>query len=296
MSLPWFLCSVLLILVFVLAAKIVSLKMSMNEICKELAEYFSEETNTLLKTSSNDRHIRHLTAKLNVQLRLLRQQRQNYLVGNRDLKEAVANISHDLRTPLTAILGYLELANREEKTEAVARYLSVISNRAELLKELTEEFFRYSVILEPEKQGIKEEIVLNELLEESLAAAYTELSEHQIFPDICLPETKVICLLNRSNVLRIFANLISNAIKYSDGDLSIVLTEKGQVTFTNTAAKLDEVQAGKLLDRFYTVETAKKSTGLGLTITRTLVEQMNGSISLDYQNNQLSIGITLPRN
>ncbi len=93
---------------------------------------------------------------------------------------------------------------------------------------------------------------------------------------------------------RVFSNLLNNAIKYSDGDLDITLYETGEIIFTNTASGLNEVQVGKLFDRFYTVEAARKSTGLGLAIARTLIEQMNGTISAVYENNRLSIRIFFP--
>jgi hypothetical protein len=85
-------------------------------------------------------------------------------------------------------------------------------------------------------------------------------------------------------------------MKYSDGDFDITLSETGEITFSNMASGLNEVQVGKLFDRFYTVEAARKSTGLGLAIARTLVEQMNGTIDATYENNRLSICILFPNN
>ncbi len=294
MFIPWFLCGILLVIVTLLVIKIWLLKTSMDEICTELIEHLSNETNTLISTSSGDRHTRHFAAELNKQLRLLRKQRQRYLNGDRELKEAITNISHDLRTPLTAICGYLELLEMEEKTESVERYISVISNRAEMLKQLTEELFKYSVIITSENDNEKEKVVLNEMLEESIAGFYVALKECNIVPNIQMPKDKVSCYFNRSALSRVFSNLLSNVIKYSDGDLDITLSEMGKIIFTNTASGLSEVQVGKLFDRFYSVENARKSTGLGLAIARTLIEQMNGTISAKYENNRLSICILLP--
>ena len=93
---------------------------------------------------------------------------------------------------------------------------------------------------------------------------------------------------------RVFSNLLNNAIKYSDGDLDITLSEEGEITFSNTASRLNKIQVGKLFDRFYTVEAARKSTGLGLAISRTLTEQMNGTISAKYENSRLCICIYFP--
>lgn len=294
MYFPWFLCGVLLVMVIVLIMKIIFLKKNIDEICAELIEHLSNETNTLISISTGDKQIRHFAVELNKQLCLLRKQRQQYLSGDRELKEAVTNISHDLRTPLTAICGYLELMEGEEKSASLERYINIISNRVEAMKQLTEELFRYSVILVSENDTGKEKIILNEMLEESIAGFYAALKECGIDPNVSLPQNKVVRYLNPFTLSRVLSNLLNNAIKYSDGDLDIELTEAGEIIFTNTASGLNEVQVGKLFDRFYIVEAARESTGLGLAITRTLIEQMNGTISAGYKNNKLSICILLP--
>lgn len=294
MFFPWFLCGILVLIVVLLCIKIYFMKKSIQEICTNMEEHFSTDTNTLLSVSSGDKHIRALAVRLNEQLRILRRQRHRYLNGDRELKEVVTNISHDLRTPLTAIYGYLDLLEREEKSEAVESYIDIIRNRTEVLAQLTEELFKYSVIVTTENEGVREQVVINSVLEESIAAFYTALGEHGITPDIQMPEEKVVRTLDRSALIRVFSNLLNNAIKYSDGDLDITLSEEGEIVFTNTASCLNEVQVGKLFDRFYTVEAARKSTGLGLAIAKTLIEQMEGTISAKYENDRLSICIFFP--
>mgnify|MGYP000817906263 CR=1 FL=1 len=94
---------------------------------------------------------------------------------------------------------------------------------------------------------------------------------------------------------RLFGNLISNALKYSDGDLEITLKDTGEIIFSNHASRLDEIQVGRLFDRFYTVETASsRSNGLGLSIARVLTEQMGGTISAGYEDGVLQICILFP--
>lgn len=136
--------------------------------------------------------------------------------------------------------------------------------------------------------------MLNSVLEESIAAFYTALNERKITPVIQMPRHSVVRTVDRSALARVFSNLLNNAIKYSDGDLDITLSESGEIIFSNTASELNDVQVGKLFDRFYTVEAARKSTGLGLAIARTLIEQMNGTIKAQYENNRLSICISFP--
>jgi hypothetical protein len=290
------LCAVfgsLLLIIIALCIKIYLLQKAAKEIEEAFADRLITDTNTLIDISSHDRHIRDLAHAINIQLRKLREERHRFVQGDVELKNAVTNISHDLRTPLTAICGYLELLEQEEKFEAVERYIEIIANRTEVLKQLTEELFRYSVIVTTEEHK-KEQVVLNTVLEESIAAFYAALKEKEIIPDIHMPEIKVSRYLDHSALSRVFSNLLNNAMKYSDGDLDITLSETGEITFSNTASGLNEVQVGKLFDRFYTVEAARKSTGLGLAIARTLVEQMNGTINATYENDRLSICIQFP--
>ncbi len=290
----WAVIVIFAIVTIALLVKIHLLQKAAKEIENAFADRLITDTNTLIDISCRDRYMRSLAAAINTQLRKLRTERHLFLQGDTELKNAVTNISHDLRTPLTAICGYLDLLEREEKSEAACRYIEVIKNRAEILTQLTEELFRYSVILTAENDSRKEPVAVNNVLEESIAAFYTALKERGIVPDIRIPENKIIRKLNRSDLTRVFSNLLNNAIKYSDGDLDIALYETGEIIFTNTASGLNEVQVGKLFDRFYTVEAARKSTGLGLAIARTLIEQMNGTISAVYENNRLSIRIFFP--
>jgi signal transduction histidine kinase len=283
----------LLLIIIALCIKIYLLQKAAKEIEEAFADSLVTDTNTLVAISSCDRSMMALANTINIQLRKLREERHRFVQGDKELKNAVTNISHDLRTPLTAICGYLELLEQEEKSETVERYIGIIANRTEVLKQLTEELFQYSVIITTAAQD-KEPVVINAVLEESIAAFYAALKEKKIIPTIHMPETKVSRYLDRSALSRVFSNLLNNALKYSDGDLEITLSETGEITFSNKAPGLNEVQVGKLFDRFYTVEAARKSTGLGLAIARTLVEQMEGTIYATYEDNRLSICILFP--
>lgn len=290
----WAAIGVMATIIVVLFVKIYTLQKSAKEIKNAFADRLMTETNTLIDISSNDKYMRELAASINIQFRKLREERHFFIEGNAELKNAVTNISHDLRTPLTAICGYLDLLEQEEKSTTIERYIEIIRNRADLLTELIEELFRYSVIISGERLVVREPIAINGILEESIAAFYTTLNKRGIVPNIKITQAKIVRSLDRSSLIRVFSNLLNNAIKYSDGDLDITLTDSGEVIFANTASRLNEVQVGKLFDRFYTVEAARKSTGLGLAIARTLIEQMNGTISAKYENGRLSICIFFP--
>ncbi|MBS5842403.1 MAG: HAMP domain-containing histidine kinase [Clostridiales bacterium] len=269
---------------------------SAEKISEELTEKLKSDTNTLISIATQDRAMCRLANDINAQLRELRKQRLRFVQGDIELKNAVTNISHDLRTPLTAISGYLDLLDHVEKNETAERYLEIIKKRTEVLKQLTEELFRYSVVTSPEYSSTTELVAVNGVLEESILGFYAALQERKITPNIHMTENKVMRKLNRAVLSRIFSNLLNNAMKYSDGDLDITLTDAGEIIFANMASSLNEVEAERLFDRFYTVENARKATGLGLSIARTLMEQMNGTITAQYGNGKLSICIQLPDN
>ena len=289
--LPWIICGVLAVVIVILLIKIRMMQKSMDEICSCLSEHLSSDTNQLITVSSSDKHVRHLASEIAKQLTELRRQRRRYINGDRELKEAVTNISHDLRTPLTAICGYLELLEAEEMTDNTRRYVEQISNRTEALKALTEELFRYSVISSVSDLSY-EKVNVGRVLEDTLISFYGAFEQKKIAPNISLPDGVIIRSLDKSALSRIFGNIISNAVKYSDGDFSVTMTDAGEITFSNTALELSSVDVGKLFDRFYTVDSARKSTGLGLSIAKLLTERMGGCITADYKGNTLSITLS----
>lgn len=283
---------ILLIIIIILSIKILLVQKAAREIETAFAERLMTDTNTLIDISYQDKTMRKLAERLNIELRKLRKERHRFNRGDLELKEAVTNISHDLRTPLTAICGYLDLLDREDKSETVQRYLSQIKNRTEALKNLTEELFRYSVVSSsPELKLEKLEVV--RALEESLLSFYGVMQEKGIQPQISLPDEPVYRELDKDALNRIFSNIISNALKYSDGDFSVTMDTDGCITFTNTAKELNALTVGRLFDRFYTVNAGRNSTGLGLSIAKLLTERMGRDIEARYEAEQLNITVKL---
>ena len=292
--LPWLLCGGVAALALALFIRVRLLQKGLDGITDQLGERLDSDTNNPIFLPTRDTHARRLAAALNVQLKELRRQRQRYENGDRELKEAVTNVSHDLRTPLTAICGYLELLDKEDKTPRQARYLALIAGRAEAMRQLTEELLRYSVAAGMDGGLDLEPVDLNGAVEEAVAALYGAFVEAGIIPRVSLPAQRVARNLNRAALSRVLGNLLTNALKYSGGDLDVALSPDGAITLSNAAPALDEVQVGRLFDRFYTVETGRSSTGLGLSIARALTERMGGTISARYGAGRLTLEVRFP--
>lgn len=144
-------------------------------------------------------------------------------------------------------------------------------------------------------EAVTETVTVNNVLEDCIMGYYAALCEKGIEPSVRITEKKIVREISRADLSRVFSNLMVNAMKYSDGDLDITLDDDGVITFSNTATALDGVDVGRLFDRFFTVEAARSSTGLGLSIARSLALRMNGSISAEYSDSVLRIQICLPK-
>ena len=177
----WVAVLVLGLLVVMLTIKVVLLRKSARVLREELLRRRNEETNTLLSLPSRDREMRLLTSTLNQELRSLRQDRLRYQQGDQELKDAVAGISHDLRTPLTAISGYLELLKSQQLPPDATRYLEQVESRTQSMKRLTEELFQYSVAASTEKLELQP-VDLGRALEETLLAFCGALESRGITP------------------------------------------------------------------------------------------------------------------
>lgn len=271
------------------AVKIFVMKKTAREISGKLNEKLNSDTNTLIDISSTDRDMRRLADSLNKELSELRREQLLCRQGDEELKNAVTNVSHDLRTPLTAACGYLELLRREELPPTAERYVEQIENRTNAMKALTEELLRYSAAVSG--QPDYEMVCINDVLEESIAAFYGAVCERGITPEISVTEEKIERVSDKSMLLRIFGNIISNALKYSSGDLIITMNSTCAITFKNSADNLERISVERLFDRFYTVENANNSTGLGLSIAKLLTEQLGGTITASIEENKLAINV-----
>ena len=262
---------------FFIGIKLYFLKKSIKEIHISLSRILKTDTNQLLTISSADKEMKLFVNDLNKELQNLRKEKLEYQNGNQELKKIVTNISHDIRTPLTAIQGYIDLLKKN--TEKQEEYIQIIEKKTEELTLLTDQLFDFSTTMDVGIKIKKEKCCINEILEEVLANMYPIFKEKQMNPKLEICKQKIYRNLDKNSINRIFENILSNVCKYGEGDFKVTLDSKGVITFSNKATSLDEITVQKIFDRYFTVENAKKSIGLGLSISKQLVELNGGTIS-----------------
>ena len=289
------LCVLLLIALIVAVIKIVLLRRGFDELTENIEDQVKGKTQIPVTLTTTDPHAIRAAETINRELTNLQKERNEYLDGNRKVAEAVTGITHDIRTPLTAINSYLDLMAEEKDEEIKAKYLERIKTRTLSLSDLADELFKYSTSADPTQYTVKnsgtepEMIDISRVLEECILSFYAAFKNKGIEPEIKLPELPVYVECDRKSANRIFENIISNALKYAEDSLQIKLDEKGCAVFSNPAPDLTPVSAAKLFDRYYTVKEGSSSTGLGFSIAKELIGRNNGTIESEFKDGILSV-------
>ena len=281
---------VLSILVITLLIRVVTTNIELKNITRELEEITEKDTNLLLSTSSGDKSIKILVDSLNKELKKLLSLKREYSKGIFDVKKSAENIAHDIRTPLTAIKGYVDLLEKEELSEEGRKYLEIIKGREDYMKEMIDELF---LSLSMKSRGVLNlsNIDAKSILEEALVSYYNEFKKKGMSPSLMTPNEKVIIKADSKALYRVYSNIISNALKYGEGEFKVEMDEKGNTIFSNLAPDMDSVEANRLLDRYYTISDAKASSGIGLSISKEILQEMGGELKVKLENQRLYISI-----
>ena len=281
---------VLSILVITLVLRVVTTNIEIRNIIRDLEDITEKDTNILLTASSGDKSIKSLVDSLNKELKKLLSIKREYSKGVFDVKNSAENIAHDIRTPLTVIKGYVDLLEEEDLSEEGKKCLEIIKGRTRYMKEMTDELF---LSLSMKSRGVLSlsDIDAKSVLEEALVSFYNEFKKKGMTPSIITPNDKVILKADSKALYRVYSNIISNALKYGEGEFNVQMDEKGNITFSNYAPNMDSVEANKLLDRYYTISDAKASSGIGLSISNEILQEMGGELKVRLDNKRLYISI-----
>jgi len=278
-----------------LSARLFLLKKAMKDAGKQLREINRNlEENRIVKFSAPNRELEELLKDVNDSLHTIRRERAVYAKREKAFKQQIENISHDLRTPLTSMIGYLRIMDTSSLGADAQEDLRTVIRKAERLQELITQFYDFSRLTASEYAIALEEVEVAKALREALADAYTELSERQLEVATDIPENAVTIMANENALQRVLQNLLQNAGRYAKSSLEVSVEERTEevfVSFTNDVENMDERDVEHLFERFYTLEQARTggSTGLGLTIAKEFVEKMGGTIDARLEEDRLCI-------
>ena len=242
---------------------------------------------------------RSLTTTVDYMNQLLAREQQALIAHKQEqayMKEAIANISHDIRTPLTAIKGYQQLLEKSPLSTLQQQQLTVSARHVQRLEELLEVFFEYSYLVTQHQPVDNIPVNATALLQEVVAGYYVAFEQQEIA--VAMPDNTVIVRSDATLLLRIFQNVLRNALKYADDALHMTIhedVERATFTFCNTTTLEAHPQPERLLERFQTGDaTRQESVGLGLAIVALLTEKLGGTLAITHEQFQFTLVITLP--
>ncbi|NEZ47154.1 HAMP domain-containing histidine kinase [Clostridium niameyense] len=276
-----------------------TLKNDIKNINNSLEIIKNDDSNKRIVSISMDKEVVKLIKKINFLLDDVTIKRLKYEKNNKNLKNMITNISHDLRTPLTSIKGYVEYINSKSMGQyEVNKYLKIVNEKAILLQELLNSLFELSRIEEGNYPLDIEKININNLLIEVLIAFYEDFNIKNIEPSINIKENNLFILGDRKAMKRVLVNLTQNILKHNGKDIKINLFSNGKfviIEFKNKADNLTDEDIKSLYDRFFTNNIARdrNNSGLGLTIAKKLIENMDGEINATLNDNVLCISVKL---
>lgn len=289
---------VLVILIAFILCYVFLEKAEIKRLKKELDFIMSNDTNRILHTEFNSKELKEFVSAVNMYLSEIQKRKTEIEHKNNNLMVMMRNISHDLRTPLTSAAGYTDLILNSDLTEdEKISEMKIVEARLKRLTELVNSFFEFSKILTTNKEIELETVNLIGILEECIGNFYEDYKKENREVDFITSNNKISISTNRTMLSRIFENLISNALKYGSGNLTIeVISENADViriSFTNRIIDKD-LDTGRIFDDFYTTDISrtKGSTGLGLAIAKEFTEQLNGNIEAHIEDDKLVIDTT----
>lgn len=289
----------LLVSTITLSIKHLALKRQIQNVSRQIDKVTSGETEKMLDISFIDSDLELLAGKINSFFTMQRASTAKALLHEEQLKESIADISHDLRTPLTVIIGHLQMLQKTQLLPDQQQRVETALRKAYRLKDLIITFYDLSLLETDKVNPHWETINFSNLLIDFLAENAPLFQSRQICPNIMLPNSSVFVYADRNMLDRILQNLLINAVRYTAGSISLSLSlspdQHVVLEISNTVDNPENLDVSRLFERFYTEDPSRhnESTGLGLSVVKLLTEKLNGSVHASIHENTLCLTVTL---
>lgn len=289
----------LMIVIIMLVSYLFLVKKALRSITKQLDHLTTTNSNSVINSDFSDSTINQMINSVNKSLQLKLEAERARKRANQTQQETILYMSHDLKTPLTSIKGYLKLVALDVSSEAECeKYLGIIGSKIMVLTKLINEFFELSKI-ESDDYSLKwESVNLYPIIAEKLATFYDEFEKKQMTVTVNLDDNLVV-YVDVTVVNRIIDNLLINMLKHGASKVAINGYKNNNLVIiecSNTAPELTNNHLPHLFEKFYTESQRRgnQNTGLGLFITKELVERLSGSIDAQLSDNILTIVVKFP--
>lgn len=287
-----YICFILLIVIVLLISFLFYVQRAIQNTIKQMNEIErNPKSNRQLKSFTSSLGLEHLLKKINNIYSARQEERIVYQRRETQIRREIENISHDLRTPLTSIIGYVDLI-QDPQTEDTEKqeYLQIIKKRARVLQGFIQDFYELSRMEGESYPILLDTLQVQSMVSEVAVAYYHEFNKKNIQVQIDLDEKPVFIIADKILFNRVLNNLVQNALKYAKDKFSIhlhLLDNECIIQFKNDTDSMTKEELNFIFDRFYTgdVTRSNQSTGLGLTISKLLVEKMNGTITASMKHN-----------
>jgi len=275
-------------------------KSQIKDIGNQLSFISKHHSFKFIQTQIKPREISSLIDRCNTILRKQRELNQEFIHKSEEINTTIVSLSHDIRTPITSLDGYLQLAKRAEETKEKTKYIELAETRIKQINTLVDELFLYTKLQNPAYTLELEPIKMTNMLKKCLFTFIDDFTKNESEPILKLLESASEIKGNENALERIFDNIIKNYIVHGKGDLNIHEEEKEDevfIHFTNLVKHEQSLDFDKIFTRFYKedVSRTKHSTGLGLSIVKSLMEKMNGSVQADLKDNHFCITLTFTK-
>lgn len=293
-----YLLAIILLVIFMIifsmamCIKLFSYKRQIRDITNQIRAFKERKTNQKINTQIVDKDIEELALQINEYLELYKRNEQEKIIFENTLKQGIANMSHDLRTPLTSIIGYLKLLQNDEIDKKEA--LDILKNKTNKLNVLINGFFELASIESEDYELDMTKVNLTNVARDEILSFYEAFQSKGLEPKMNILDKPIFIMSDKDSLERIIDNLISNILKYAEKDVEINLEESNDkviLKISNICTSIDEKDVLHMFDRFYMADKVRKGqgAGLGLSIVRSLMEKTDGIITSRYEQNRLSI-------
>ena len=283
---------ILIILVLFLSVRLFLLKKELKRVTKDMK---NNPGNNPMNMDFIDRDLQKMITEVNALYDRIMGIKAEGKDEERKIRESISMISHDMRTPLTSVIGYLQVAERSDDKEEKNANIKIALERARYLNDLVNDFFDISLIESDQVDINIEKVNLPEMICEEILAESHEIDKKRIVPVFEQSDKNIYVRADKKKLSRVMQNLISNAIKYSEGRMEFRIDddEPGKIKMRMITDSSKKIDTDRIFDRFYRDDPSrsKGGAGLGLYICKSFVEMMEGSITAEQTGREFAITI-----